>query len=39
MTVRILHCGTGNVGASALRVILDRSDLEFVVEPSVRSQC
>jgi hypothetical protein len=30
MTVRVVHCGTGNVGASALRAILDHSDLELV---------
>jgi hypothetical protein len=30
MALRVVHCGTGNVGASALRAILDRADLELV---------
>ena len=30
MAFRVVHCGTGNVGASALRAILDSADLELV---------
>jgi hypothetical protein len=30
MAYRVVHCGTGNVGAAALRAILDQPDLELV---------
>jgi 2,4-diaminopentanoate dehydrogenase len=30
MAYRVVHCGTGNVGAPALRAVLDHPDLELV---------
>ena len=30
MGYRIVHCGTGNIGAAALRAILEHPDLELV---------
>lgn len=30
MGYRVMHCGTGNIGAAALRAILQHPDLELV---------
>ncbi len=30
MGYRVVHCGTGNIGAAALRAILQHPDLELV---------